>query len=186
MGALWLSFLLPPCVYIFHPRPRDNCHLAYRTGGIKWVKARANSLRCHWDALKTGLQPKRRAFTIRSAHRQFRDWKELKDIRKANAYHALESSLPCWPFLHLRNPRSWGYSPGKEAPWTLTESPLYRRGSGWSTGRKLLHTSVSGPGPLLTYTHTHIGQSPKFQYSSIAIIFHIQDCSLVYFIHKTA
>lgn len=53
-----------------------------------------------------------------------------------NTHHALESSPPCWLFLHVRNLKSWGYSPGRGAPWTLTETPLYLHGNDWARGRK--------------------------------------------------
>lgn len=40
-----------------------------------------------------------------------------------------ESSPPCWPSLHPRNPKNWGCSPGTEALWTLSETPLHLHGS---------------------------------------------------------
>lgn len=45
--------------------------------------------------------------------------------------HVWQSSPPCWPSLLLRNPESWGCSPGTEALCTLFEMTLLLHGMPW-------------------------------------------------------
>lgn len=43
-----------------------------------------------------------------------------------------ESSPPCWPSLHPKNPENWGCSPGTDALWTPSGTPLHLHGSGFT------------------------------------------------------